>query len=132
MSEALTAVNRFIDDYQTGGDDAVAEELLATDFTDHTPFPGFGNTRDDVKRLFTVLRTAFPDLRAEVIDQLTDGDRVATRKNFFGTHRGVFLGIPPTGKEVAIRVMDIVRIQDGRIAEHWNVVDVNGLVAQLV
>jgi len=70
----------FIQDYQTGGDEAVAEDLLAPDFADHTPFPGFGNTREDVKRLFAVLRAAFPDLRAELEEQLADGDRVATRK----------------------------------------------------
>jgi predicted ester cyclase len=78
-----------------------------------------------------VLRAAFPDLRAEVVEQIADGDRVATRKIFHGTHRGAFAGIAPTGREVTIAVMDIVRIGEGQIREHWNVVDVSGLMRQL-
>ena len=50
---------------------------------------------------------------------------------FTGTHRGEFFGVPPTGKRASIRVMDFVRYQDGKVAEHWNVVDVAGLMQQL-
>lgn len=95
MSESIQTMNRFIADYQSGGNEAVAEELLALDFVDHTPFSGFGSSREDVKKLFAALRVAFPDLRAEVVDQFDHGDRVATRKNFHGTHAGEFFGIPP-------------------------------------
>ena len=131
MGDALTTISRFVHEYQSTGNEAVADELLATDFVDHTPFPGFGSTREDVKRLFSTLRAAFPDLRAEIVEQLVDGDRVATRKTFHGTHRGTFFGIPATGKSAAIRVHDIVRIREGKITEHWNVVDVSGVFAQL-
>ncbi len=131
MPDALNVIQRFIAEYQTEGDETAAEELLAPDFVDHTPFPGFGSTREDVKRLFNALRTAFPDLRAEVHEQIADGDRVATHKTFHGTHKGPLFGIPPTGKPVAIRVIDLVRVCEGRIAEHWNVVDVAGLMSQM-
>ncbi len=131
MSDALAIINRFIDDFQTAGDPAAAEALLAPDFVDHTPFPGFGPTRADVVRLFSVFRAAFPDLRVKVLSQIADGDRVATRKNFHGTHRGDLFGIPPTGRSVTIEVMDIVRVRDRQIVEHWNVVGVAGLMAQL-
>jgi steroid delta-isomerase-like uncharacterized protein len=131
MSDAQSVINRFIAEYQTAGDEAAAEELLAPDFVDHTPFPGFGKTREEVKRLFAVLRSSFPDLRVEVIDQIVDADRVATRKNFHGTHRGDFLGMPATGRAVTVQVMDIVRIAEGKIAEHWNVVGVGDLISQL-
>jgi predicted ester cyclase len=50
---------------------------------------------------------------------------------FNGTHRGPFQGIEPTGREVEIHVIDIVRVADGRIVEHWNCVDRLGLLAQL-
>ena len=130
MTDLTLIIRRFINEYQTGGDEAVAEELLDSEFYDHTPFPGFGPTREDVKALFRVLRGAFPDLRAEIIEQYADGDRVVTRKTFHGTHEGPFAGKPPSGRPVAIRVVDIVRIANGRIREHWNVVDVAGLMAQ--
>ena len=131
MSDIAAVVRRFVADYQSAGNENVAEELLSAGFVDHTPFPGFGSTREDVKRLFHTLRAAFPDLHAEIHEQLSHAGRVATCKTFHGTHLGSFLGLPPTGKTVSIRVIDIVRVESGRIAEHWNVVDVEGLMRQL-
>ena len=131
MKRELEVMRRFIAEYQTAGKQAVAEELLAPDFVDHTPFPGFGQSRDDVIQLFAALRGAFPDLRAEIVSQFSQGDRVGTHKVFSGTHQGPLMGIPPTGKQVSFAVMDIVRIADGRIAEHWNVVDQADLMRQL-
>ncbi|MCC6588694.1 MAG: ester cyclase [Bryobacterales bacterium] len=131
MPTPTEIMNRFIDEYQTGGNEAVAEQLLAPGFVDHTPFPGFGNSRHDVIQLFRVLRAAFPDLRAEVVEQFENANRVATRKTFHGTHEGEFAGIPATHRKVQIRVMDILHIQDGQLHEHWNVVDVAGLMRQL-
>lgn len=122
---------RFIDEYQTKGDVAVAEEVLADDFVDRTPFGPIPGTKEGVIQLFTMLRSAFPDLWAEVHDMLVDGDKVVTRKTFHGTHQGDFMGIPPTGNQVAWDVIDIVRQRDGKLVEHWNVVDAYGLMAQL-
>jgi steroid delta-isomerase-like uncharacterized protein len=122
---------RFIDEFQTKGDVGVAEEILADDFVDHTPFGPIPGTKDGVIQLFGMLRAAFPDLRAEVHDMLVEGDKVVTRKTFHGTHQGDFMGIPPTGNSVAWDVIDIVRHRDGKFVDHWNVVDAYGLMAQL-
>ncbi len=62
---------------------------------------------------------------------VAEGDVVATSKTFTGTHQGDWMGIPPTGRRVTIRVMDFCRYRDGRMTEHWNIVDVPGLLAQL-
>jgi steroid delta-isomerase-like uncharacterized protein len=126
-----TIVRRFVEEFQNGGNESAAEELLAADFVDHSPFPGVSPDREGVKRLFAALRQAFPDLRAKIHDQLAEKDRVATRKTFRGTHRGEFLGIAPTGRSVSFDVIDVVRIADGRIAEQWNVVDLMGLLQQI-
>jgi hypothetical protein len=72
-----------------------------------------------------------PDFRATILDQVAEGDRVVTRKVFHGTHLGPFQGIPPTGRQVEIHLIDIVRVADGQIVEHWNSVDRLGLLAQL-
>lgn len=125
------AMRKFVEEFQSGGNESVAEELLAPDFVDHSPFPGVSPDRDGVKRLFAALHVAFPDLRAVVHDQLAEGERVATRKTFRGTHRGEFLGISPTGRVVSFDVIDFVRMDKGRIAEHWNVVDLMGLLQQI-
>jgi steroid delta-isomerase-like uncharacterized protein len=132
MSDPIKATQRrFIDGYQCQGDVAVAEELLADDFVDHTPFGPLPGTKEGVLQLFAMLRAAFPDLRAEVHDMLVDGDKVVTRKTFHGTHDGEFMGLAPTGTQVAWDVIDIVRHRDGKLVEHWNVVDAYGLMAQL-
>ena len=92
MSDPISIMRRFVHEYQTDGNGAVADEILDTEFFDHTPFPGFGPTREDVEALFRALRAAFPDLRAEIVEQFADGDRVVTRKTFHGTHQGPFKG----------------------------------------
>jgi predicted ester cyclase len=124
-------MHQFVELYQSAGNESVAEALLAPDFVDHTPFPGFDGTRQDTLNLFRMFRSAFPDLRAEVLSQFTDGERVATHKIFYGTHTGPFLGVQPTRRNVKIQVMDIVRIAGGQIREHWNVVNVPDLMSQL-
>jgi steroid delta-isomerase-like uncharacterized protein len=122
---------RFVEEYQSGRDEAVAEAILADDFVNHAEVPGLPNGRDGVKALHHAFWSAFPDFRAEIHEMVAEGDRVVTRKTFHGTHKGDFMGIPPTGKQVSWEVIDIVRYENGRLAEHWNVVDQLGLLRQL-
>jgi steroid delta-isomerase-like uncharacterized protein len=125
------AVRRFVEGYQTGADEAVADELIADDFVNHAEVPGVPNDKQGVKILFAGFHRAFPDFLAEIHEQVAEGDLVVTRKTFHGTHRGDLMGIPPTGRPVAFDVIDIVRMRDGQIVEHWNVVDQMGLMRQL-
>jgi steroid delta-isomerase-like uncharacterized protein len=122
---------RFVQDVQAEGRIDLVDEYLAEGFVDHTPFPGVPPTREGARQVFGMLRTAFPDHDAVVLEMLAEGDKVFTYKTFNGTHQGEFMGIPPTGKPVSIRVMDVVRYENGTVAEHWNVVDVAGLLHQL-
>ena len=128
---AAAVVRRFVDEYQGTGDERVALELLAPDFVDHSPFGPFSPDRDGVIGLFRMLRAAFPDLHATIHDQLVDRDKVVTRKTFHGTHRGEFMGMPATGRDVSFDVIDIVRVRDGLMVEHWNVVDALALMTRL-
>jgi steroid delta-isomerase-like uncharacterized protein len=131
MPDNQAIVRRFIEAYQTGGDESVAEEILADDFVDHSPFGPFAPDREGVKQLFAMLRVAFPDLRAEIQDQFASGDKVVTRKTFHGTNEGEFMGMPPTGKKVSFDVIDVLCLRDGQFVDHWNVVDALGLMQQL-
>ena len=124
-------VRRFVDEYQTAGDEAAFTELLHPDVVDRSRPEGIAAGAEGVRQQFDAFRAAFPDFRATIHDQIAEGDKVVTRKVFRGTHRGDLMGIPPTGREVEIEVIDIVRVQDGRIVEHWNVVDRLGLLRQL-
>jgi predicted ester cyclase len=129
--EPKTVVRRFVDEYQTGADERAFAELLHPDVLDHSRPPGIASGADGVRQQFDGFRAAFDGFRAEILDQIAEGDKVVTRKVFRGSHSGSFNGVEPTGAEVEIHVIDIVRVQDGRIVEHWNCVDRLGLLAQL-
>jgi steroid delta-isomerase-like uncharacterized protein len=124
-------VRRFVDEYQTAGSESAFEELLDPNIVNHSRPPGSPDGAEGVRQIFDMFRTAFPDFRATVLDQVAEGDKVVTRKIFNGTHQGDFMGIPATGREIEIVVIDIVRLRDGRIAEHWGLFDQVGLMAQL-
>jgi predicted ester cyclase len=124
-------VRRFVDEYQTGADDRAFQELLHPDVLDHSRPPGIAPGAEGVRQQFDGFRAALSGFRAEILDMIAEGDRVVTRKVFRGTHDGPFQGIEPTGRDVEIHVIDIVRVADGRIVEHWNEVDRLGLLAQL-
>jgi steroid delta-isomerase-like uncharacterized protein len=124
-------ITRFVDEFQTGHDWAAFDELLHPDVVDHGRDPDVPAGREGVRLLFEGMLAAFPDLRAEILDQAAEGDKVWTHKVFRATHEGEFSGIPATGREVEFRVIDIVRIRDGQIVEHWNVLDRLTLLQQL-
>ncbi|HEX2148919.1 MAG TPA: ester cyclase [Actinomycetota bacterium] len=76
-------------------------------------------------------RTAFPDVNLQIEDMVAEGDLVAFRFILSGTHRGAFQGIEPTGKTVSVPGLDLVRLKDGLLTEHWGGADLNQLKAQL-
>jgi predicted ester cyclase len=124
-------VRRFVDEYQTNADAQAFAELIHPAFVDHSRPPGVAEGPEGVRQQFDLFRAAFSGFRATIDEQVAEGDLVVTRKRFHGVHDGDLLGIPPTGREVEIAVIDVVRVRDGRIAEHWNVVDRLGLLEQL-
>jgi len=83
------------------------------------------------KQLEAMLLAALPDIHYTVEDLVAEGDKVAVRLTVTGTHRGVFLGISPTGKHTTVTETAISRIVGGKIAEHWSETDMLGLLQQL-
>jgi len=132
LGEAAKAVvRRNTEEVQGRGNFAVFEQLFADDFLDHTPQPGRTPDKDGARQLYKTLRTAFPDFHADIPRQLADGDRVTTYKTYRGTHRGEFLGVAPTGRKVQFETVDVMRVQDGKITEHWGVANLFSLMQQL-
>ena len=107
------------------------EEFVRPDIVDHSLPAGMPAGAAGVRAILGAIRQGFPDHDAQVVHMVAEGDLVATHKTFTGTNTGEFFGMPPTGRRATIRVMDFVRYHDGRIAEHWNIVDLAGLTAQL-
>ena len=77
------------------------------------------------------MAAAFPDIQTTIEDLIAEGDKVVKRYTIRGTHRGEFQGIPPTGKEVAFSSIEIDRMVDGKVSEHWFEMDLLGLMGQL-
>lgn len=83
------------------------------------------------KRFYSSILAAFPDARATIQNMVAEGDLVATHKTLHVTHEGEFRGIPPTGKKGEIQIMDIFRVRQGRLVEHWGIVDFTGILRTL-
>lgn len=125
-------MKRFIEEYQTGGDETVLYETVSTGLVNRTPMsPDPPGGPGEVKGIFDAFHAAFEGFAVEINDMIAEGDKVWTYKTFTGRHTGDFSGIPPTGRPVRFDVMDIVRIGDGQIVEHWGMVDQVMLLNQL-
>ncbi len=125
-------VARFNKEVIERGNEAVFRELMAPDYVNRTAAPGAPAGADGMIFTFNqVLRPALPDLTVEIHDQVAEGDKVVTRKTLRGTHRGTLLGVPATNRPVAIEVIDIVRLRDGRYLEHWGINTLQVVLAQL-
>jgi steroid delta-isomerase-like uncharacterized protein len=131
LEENKALARRFVEEVQNKGNIDAVDEFLADRMVNHSAPPGIPPDREGVKQLFIMFRQAFPDFHAVIHDQIAEGDEVMTRKTFYGTHEGEFFGIPPTGKEVTIELIEVLRVADGKITDHWNVVDQLGLMQQL-
>ncbi len=130
--EVIAVVRRNTEEVQGKGNYEVFEELFAKDFVDHTPQPGgFSADRDGARNLYKALRSAFPDFRAEIHWQISDGERVTTFKTYHGTHLGEFWGIAPTGKKIQFETVDVMRVKNGKISDHWGVANLFSLAQQL-
>jgi steroid delta-isomerase-like uncharacterized protein len=106
--------------------------LVSPDFVNRTPPAGSPTGPDGFAYFFThVLWPALGELQVAIHEQVAEGDKVTTRKTISGLHRGTFFGVPATGRRVSLDVIDIYRVQNGKLAEHWNIADLQGLFAQL-
>jgi predicted ester cyclase len=116
--------------YNQGNID-VFDEVVAENLVDHFPPPGFPAGREGYKMFVPALRAAFPDLQATLDLEIADGDKVVHRVTVRGTHKGDFMGIPATGKQVTWTETHILRFADNREVEHWGNADQSGLMMQL-
>jgi len=131
MSEENKAImRRFIEAINVRNLDIV-DELVSKDHLDHHIPPELPRGPEGVKIYFKSLSTSFPDCRITIEDLLADGDKVAIRIVFAGTHQGELMGIPATGKQFSITGIIIGRFEGGQIVEWWENADSLGLMQQL-
>jgi steroid delta-isomerase-like uncharacterized protein len=113
------------------GDIAGFGDLVADDFVEHQGMPAVP-TKEGTLEFFRALLAAFPDWRMNVEDLIAGGDKAVARVTVTGTHRGEFMGVPPTGTQVEVELIDIMRFDGaGLVREHWGVADMLSLMQQL-
>lgn len=128
------ALTRFEDALSSGDWEVISktiDELVEPDALIRTPLPIEATGAELLKEVFAGLHRAFPDLHVTVEDVIAEEDKVVARDTVIGTHRGEYMGIPPTGKSITYNEIFIARFADGRIAETWGVVDVLSQMRQL-
>jgi predicted ester cyclase len=126
-----TIVRRFFTDALSHADWALLDTLVAVIYREHEIVPGLPPVRDSLKQKYDLLRQGCPDLRFEVDELLTSGDRVSARVTVHGTNTAPFLGRPATGRAFTADKLSIFRINDGQIVEHWGVFDQMAMLVQL-
>jgi steroid delta-isomerase-like uncharacterized protein len=131
MESSKAVVRRLLEDFLSCGDPGVADEVLAPDFTDHNPSNVGLTGSDNLKESVRSWCLAFPDTRTIVDDLIAESDVVAARWTSTATHRGAFLGIPATGRQVTVTGSGLFRLADNRIVESWDHFDALGLLQQL-
>jgi steroid delta-isomerase-like uncharacterized protein len=130
MREENKAIaRRFLDELWNRSNFGLVDQLLASDYDGHssTVIRGPEGAMEFVPRL----RNAFPDFQFSILDQIAEGDKVATRWTIRGTHEGEFQGMPPSGKQIEMTGITVFRIANDKLIEGWTNEDVLGMLQQL-
>jgi len=126
-----TIVRNFVDEVITQGKIDSAAQYVWEDVVEQVPLPGQGPGLDGLKDILRAMRAGFPDIVFSIQEQITEGDKVVSRFEWTGTHKGAFLGVPATGRPVKVWGVVIDRLKDGRIKDTRIIMDTLGLMSQL-
>jgi len=131
IEENKALILRFFEEIDARRDVSVIDDFISPEFVDHSPPPGTSPDIDGQRQAFLHFQEATPDGYHAVEDIVAEGDKVMVRISARGTQTGELFGIPPTGTRLEGTGIGVYRIADGKIVEHWNEVDMFGVVQQL-
>jgi steroid delta-isomerase-like uncharacterized protein len=132
MAEGAGLIQEFYDEMMTNGNLDKIDDLVTDDVVDHEEgMPGQPEGKDGVRFFVNTMREAFSDIKATVGQSLEDGNLAAAQVTITGKHTGEFMGVPATDKSFEIECIDLIRIEDGKCAEHWGVTDMMALMQQI-
>ncbi len=128
---ANKALTRKAFDALNAADWKALESVIAPDVVDHQAPPGAPAGRDGVVHMLQGLVASFPDFKQTIEDMIAEGDKVVVRSTISGTQKGEYMGLKPTGKSFTMSGIDIFRVEDGKLVEHWGNEDDMGMMQQL-
>ncbi|NOY53856.1 MAG: ester cyclase [Deltaproteobacteria bacterium] len=114
-------VRQFIETVINNREESQADQFISPDYIDHNSKSEKPIGIDGLIQHIHAVRSTYPDLKIIVHDQVAEDDMVVSRISITGTHEGNWLRMKPTHKQVAIDAVNINRIKNGLIVEHWGV-----------
>lgn len=125
-------IRRFFEEVYTRKNLAAIKEFIAPNHIDHAATAAsLPDGLEGSRQAIGMMLKAFPDLHVTIEDMIAEGNKVVVRMTMHGTQQGAFGSIPPTGKQVAVSTIDIIRIEGGQIVEEWGIDDRLGMIQQL-
>jgi steroid delta-isomerase-like uncharacterized protein len=131
IEENKAIVRRFFEELLSTDNFAVADEILAPDFRFYFAGSPVATDLESYTEFLVARRAAFPDRRFVVEDMIAEGDKVSARFTMRGTHKGEFRGIAPSGTELTMTGIDMIRLSEGKMVEDRVEVDQLGMMQQL-
>jgi len=131
IEENKAIARRWNEEVWSKGNLAAIDELFTTSFVFNYPAPGAAPDLKGYKQTVTDLCAPFANISSIIEDMIAEGDKIAVRWTWRGTHKGEFKGIAPTGKEVTITGITILRIVGSKVAEEWGEMNSLGMMQQL-
>jgi len=128
--ENKAAVRGLYDAINAGNLTALAD-ALADDVVEHEEIPGLTPDKAGVIQFFKTTIGAMQGFRMSVNEIIAEGDRVSVLGSATGKHTGEYMGIPATGKDLTVPFSDYFRVENGKVAEHWGVMDSGAMLMQM-
>jgi steroid delta-isomerase-like uncharacterized protein len=126
----LAALRQIYEAFDSG-DAALLDPVIAEDCVDHDPAPDQPPGREGLRAFIGAMHAGFPDFRLSAEEMFAAGDRVVARFLIRGTHTGTFMGMPPSGRPIEVKGIDIVRFEGGVAVEHWGMFDTLTMLQQV-
>ncbi|MEW6750015.1 MAG: ester cyclase [Candidatus Latescibacterota bacterium] len=124
-------IRRFFEEVMGGQKPEALETYVIRDYIEHEEMEGVPSGREGLRQKLAQVHSAFPDVRVTIDDIMAEGDKVMVHSTWRGTHRGEFNGLAPTGRQFVFECMDILRLEDDKVVEHWGVADTHTLLEHL-
>jgi steroid delta-isomerase-like uncharacterized protein len=131
VSEENKAVVRNLYGALNAGDLSKFADGLADDVVEHEELPGLTPDKAGVVQFFRGAMAGVEGFRMNIEEIMAEGDRVTVRATVSGKHTGELMGIPATGKDLNVPLADYFRVQGGKVAEHWGVMDSGTMLMQM-
>lgn len=131
MTDNKDIVRGFIEEVLNKGNIEASGKFFHDDMVEQVPLPGQGPGIDGLKTILRAFQSAFPDMHWTIAEQIAEGDKVVTRFEWTGTHRGTFLGMPATDRPVKVWGIVIDRLQNGKIKDTRIIMDTLGMMMQM-